>query len=83
MTDIKIYTTPACPYCMKAKALFQSLGVEYDEVDVAASPDIRQEMADKYQWQTVPMIVINGEFVGGYDVLAKLQASGELAEKLK
>jgi len=68
---------------MKAKALFQSLDVTYEEVDVASSPGVRAEMAEKYQWMTVPMIMIGDEFVGGYDDVAKLHAEGKFMKKLE
>jgi len=68
---------------MKAKALLQSIDVPYEEIDVAASPDVRAEMSEKYNWMTVPMITIGDEFVGGYDDLAKLHAKGELVKKLE
>ena len=82
MADIIIYTTPTCPYCLKAKGLFDSLGVEYTEVNVLEHPKEREAMIQKHNWMTVPMIMINNEFIGGYDDLAALHAKGELEAKL-
>ncbi|MBT4071131.1 MAG: glutaredoxin [Candidatus Magasanikbacteria bacterium] len=83
MKNVKIYTTTYCPYCSKAKQLFSALGASYEEINVEENEELRKEMAEKYNWQTVPMILIGDEFIGGYDDLAKLQATGELSEKLK
>ncbi|PIT86142.1 MAG: glutaredoxin [Candidatus Magasanikbacteria bacterium CG10_big_fil_rev_8_21_14_0_10_43_6] len=82
MKPVKIYTTTYCPYCKRAKALFDALAVSYEEINVEDDAELRAEMADKYHWQTVPMIVIGDEFIGGFDDLAQLQASGELTKKL-
>ncbi|MBT3817212.1 MAG: glutaredoxin 3 [Candidatus Magasanikbacteria bacterium] len=83
MKNVKIYTTTYCPYCSKAKQLFSALDTSYEEINVEENEELRKEMAEKYNWQTVPMILIGDEFIGGYDDLAKLQATGELSEKLK
>jgi GrxC family glutaredoxin len=83
MKPVKIYTTTYCPYCKKAKALFDSLSVPYTEVNVEEDAALRQEMAEKYNWQTVPMITIGEEFIGGFDDLAALQAAGTLMTKLE
>ncbi len=68
---------------MRAKQLLTSLGVPYTDIDVAANATIREEVTTKYNWQTVPMIVIGDEFIGGYDDLATLHAEGKLMEKLQ
>lgn len=82
MANVKILTSSTCPYCNKAKALFDSLNVSYEEIDVVEHPEVREEMAQKYNWMTVPMILINDEFLGGYDDVAKLHAEGVLQQKL-
>ncbi|HAZ28838.1 MAG TPA: glutaredoxin [Candidatus Magasanikbacteria bacterium] len=82
MKPVKIYTTMSCPYCMRAKKLFQALGVSYEEIDVGADQTLRNRLVETYKWQTVPMIFIGEEFIGGFDDLAELQAQGKLMEKL-
>jgi len=82
MKKVTIYTTPSCPYCVRSKELLAAKGVRYNEVDVAVDAEKRAEMSQKYNWMTVPMIVIGDEFIGGYDDLAKLEAEGKLDEKL-
>ena len=78
MKPVKIYTTPHCPYCKRAKALFESMHVPYEEIDVQNNATLRQEMAEKYNWQTVPMIIVGEQCIGGFDDLAALHAKGEL-----
>ena len=83
MKSVTIYTTPTCPYCAKAKALFDSLSIPYEEIDVVAQSELREQLIDTYNWQTVPAIFIDGQLVGGYDDVAALHAQGELMKKLQ
>lgn len=62
--------------------MLADLHVPFTEVDIVANPEKRQEMADKYQWMTVPMIVVGDEFIGGFDDMAALHAKGELMKKI-
>lgn len=81
MLDILIYTTPICPYCVKAKALLQHKGVEEQirEIDVSANETLRMEMMKKSGGRrTVPQIFINGQHVGGFDDLYALDREGKL-----
>ncbi len=82
MADVTIYTTPTCPYCARAKQLFKDLGVTYIEKNVFEYQEEHEKLVEKYEWHTVPMIFIGGEFIGGYDDLVKLHATGALQEKL-
>jgi glutaredoxin 3 len=82
MKTVTIYSTPNCPYCLRAKALLSSLGVAFEVVDLSESETLRDEVQKKYQWMTVPMIVVGDEFIGGYDDMAKLHAEGKLLPKL-
>jgi glutaredoxin 3 len=83
MNTVTVYTTPSCPYCVRAKKLLSSLEIPFEEVDVSTNHELREQMAEKYEWQTVPMILIGDKFVGGYDDLVKLHASGELQHKIQ
>ena len=82
MKKVTIYSTPMCPYCMRAKALLNSLNVDYEDIDLASNAELREQLSEKYQWCTVPMILIGDEFVGGYDDLLKLHVQGKLLSKL-
>ena len=76
---VVIYTTPICPYCVRAKALFAKKGVAYDEVDVMMDLKAREEMlARSGGAQTVPQIFIGNAHVGGSDELYALEKEGKL-----
>jgi glutaredoxin 3 len=84
MSNIKIYTTPICPYCVRAKALLKKKGAAFDEIDVFMDADARQEMEDKSNGRhTVPQIFIGEKHVGGCDDLYALESQGELDPLLK
>lgn len=82
MKKITMYTTQYCGFCSAAKRLFQSLNVEFQEVDISDDDDKREELFTKYNWRTVPAIFIGDEFIGGYDDVARLHARGEFLPKL-
>lgn len=67
MARVEIYTTPWCAYCKMAKEFFKKKGVEYTEHDVADDPIRRQEMIDKTHQMGVPVIIIDGQIVIGFD----------------
>ncbi len=81
-SDVTIYTTRICPYCVAAKQLMKARGIAYDEVDVSADHAKRTWLAETTGRKTVPQIFISGAAVGGYDELAALDKSGRLAEML-
>jgi glutaredoxin 3 len=84
MSNIKIYTTPICPYCVRAKALLKKKGASFDEIDVFMDADARQEMEDRSNGRrTVPQIFIGDRHVGGCDDLYALENQGELDPLLK
>ncbi len=78
MVDIQIYTREWCPYCAKAKALLRAKGLEWRELDVTRNKELQREMLERSGRRTVPEIFLDGELLGGYDDLARLNASGEL-----
>jgi glutaredoxin 3 len=79
MSKVKIYTTPICPYCVRAKSLLEKKGATFDEVDVFMDADARQEMEDKTNGaRTVPQIFIGEKHVGGCDELYALESEGRL-----
>lgn len=86
MNKIEIYTTQTCPYCMRAKKLLTSLGLAYEEHNVEDSFDeMCKNLSEKYNQPgiaTVPQIIINGNYVGGYDNLEALYKSDRLKELL-
>ena len=79
MSKIKIYTTPICPYCVRAKSLLRKKGAPFEEIDVFMDADARQEMEDKSQGRrSVPQIFIGEKHVGGCDDLYALESQGQL-----
>ena len=67
MPEIIIYTTPWCAYCKMAKEYFDKNNVAYTEYDVANDATKRQEMIDKTHQMGVPVIIIDGQTVIGFD----------------
>lgn len=79
MPKITIYTTPICPYCVRAKALLRKKGAAFDEVDVFMDSVARDEMETRAKGRrTVPQIFIGDRHVGGCDDLDMLDRAGEL-----
>lgn len=70
MANNIIYTTQVCPYCQAAKRLLQDKGIAFEEITLDDKLDLRMELSEKFNgWRTVPMIVLNGKFIGGYTEL--------------
>jgi glutaredoxin 3 len=77
-----MYTTRWCGYCVRAKALLQSRGVEYEEIQLDGDPGFRQRLFDLTGGWTVPQILIDGEPIGGYTELWRLDRDGDLQQRL-
>ena len=77
-----MYTTPWCGYCVAARKLLQSKNVEFEDIDVGMSSDLRREMTDKSGGTSVPQIFINDVSIGGYDDMAALDEQGKLDQLL-
>ena len=83
MADVEIYTKFTCSYCVRAKRLLDSKGVQYKEVPVDMGGEPRQEMLARSNGRTtVPQIFIGGRHVGGCDDLMDLDRAGKLDEML-
>ena len=85
MNNIEIYTSNTCPYCIKAKKLLQMLNLDYTEHNVDNDFDkMCEELSARYgqNVQTVPQIIINGHYIGGYTDLEAMHKSGKLKEIL-
>ena len=79
MARIKIYSTHTCPICIKAKNLFNKWGVAYDEVYVDQDAQGLMEMSLISQnSRTVPQIVIDNQWIGGFTELTELHMEGGL-----
>ena len=83
MVKVELYTTPFCPFCMRARALLQRKGVAFTEVNIIEEPERRIEMVQRAGGRTtVPQIFIGSEHIGGSDELLALDRAGELDARL-
>lgn len=78
VTDVVIYTTAFCGYCVRAKALLKSRGIAFREIDVSHDHDERMRLVERTGLRTVPQIFINDRSIGGYDELAAIDRQGGL-----
>ena len=82
MARVQVYSTRWCGYCVRAKALLDSRGIEYDEVSLDEDPAFRQKLFDLTGGWTVPQILLDGNPIGGYTELWRLDRDGRLGELL-
>ena len=78
MKKVEFYSADWCPFCMRAKALLDARGIEYEEINVDRIPGFREQLVEMIGRMTIPQIIIDGEPVGGYDDIAALDRAGEL-----
>jgi monothiol glutaredoxin len=73
---------PACGFSMRASGALNTLGVKYAALDILPDPRIREELSGVSGWPTIPQLFVDGELVGGSDIVMEMFESGELAELL-
>jgi monothiol glutaredoxin len=73
---------PQCGFSNNVVQILNVLGVPFETVDVLEDMEIRQGIKEYSDWPTIPQVYVNGEFIGGSDVLIKLYQDGELQEML-
>ena len=73
-----MYTTRWCSYCVRAKTLLESRGIEFEEILLDDDPGFRQRLLELTGSWTVPQIIIDGQPIGGYTELWQLDRGGEL-----
>jgi glutaredoxin 3 len=76
--QVLLYTKSWCPYCVRARSLLTSKGVQFQEIDIEAQPEHREEMIRRSGRTTVPQIFIGTRHIGGSDDLHELDAAGGL-----
>jgi len=64
---VRVFSTPACPYCFTLKEFLKDNKIEFEDVDVASDDKAREEMVEKSGQMGVPVIDINGEFIVGFE----------------
>jgi monothiol glutaredoxin len=73
---------PACGFSARTVAILQSMGAKFAAVDILPDPRIRQELSALSNWPTIPQLFVDGELVGGCDIVSEMYQSGELAQTL-
>jgi glutaredoxin 3 len=79
---VRVYSTRWCGYCVRAKALLESRGIEFEEISLDDDPAFRQKLFDLTGRWTVPQILIDGRPIGGYTELWRLDRDGLLDDEL-
>lgn len=67
MPEVKLYSTPACVYCITLKKFLEEKGVEFEEIDISENKEAADEMIERTGQMGVPVIEINGEMIVGFD----------------
>jgi len=73
---------PACGFSARTVAVLQALDAPFAAVDILPDPRIRQELSAISNWPTVPQLFVDGELIGGCDIVTEMYESGELAQAL-
>ena len=73
---------PACGFSARTVAAIQATGAPFAAVDILPDPRIRQELSALSNWPTIPQLFVDGELVGGADIVTEMYESGELHETL-
>ncbi|HJP45755.1 MAG TPA: Grx4 family monothiol glutaredoxin [Arenicellales bacterium] len=74
---------PQCGFSGQAVQILQTLGAEFASADVLADDEIREGVKSYSSWPTIPQLYINGEFVGGSDIMMEMYENGELKQRLQ
>lgn len=74
---------PMCGFSNNVVQILNTVGVPYETIDVLEDPEIRQGVKEYSNWPTIPQVYINGEFIGGSDIMIELYQKGELQEMLE
>ncbi|HTN22697.1 MAG TPA: glutaredoxin domain-containing protein [Solirubrobacteraceae bacterium] len=82
MSDVIVYTTERCSYCVRVKMLLKSRDIDFEEVNVAGDPEAFVELAQKTGMMTLPQVLVGGILVGGYQETAAAVQNGMLADLL-
>ncbi len=74
---------PMCGFSGRTIQILQSYNVPIKDYNVLASEEIRQGIKEYTNWPTIPQVFVNGEFIGGCDIVTEMHENGELAQLLK
>jgi glutaredoxin 3 len=82
MADVVVYTTEPCGFCRQAKALLDSRGVVYEEINLAKDPEGRADLVALTGQMTFPQILIDRKPIGGFRELLEADRDGVLEQLL-
>ena len=74
---------PQCGFSNNVVQILNALGMNFETFDVLSDMEVRQAIKEYSNWPTIPQVYLNGEFLGGSDILVEMYNSGELREKLE
>jgi glutaredoxin 3 len=81
-SGVVVYTTEPCGFCRQAKALLQARGIEYEEVNLARSPEGREALVARTGQMTFPQILVGERSIGGFRELVEADRDGVLQSLL-
>ena len=73
---------PQCGFSSRAVTILEHLDVPFESVDVLQDPEVRQGIKEYSDWPTIPQLYVNGEFIGGSDIMTEMYQAGELQQAL-
>jgi glutaredoxin 3 len=82
VSDVIVYTTDRCSFCVRVKMLLTAREIDFEEINIAGDPMAFVELAQKTGMMTLPQVMIGGKLVGGYQETAEAERSGLLDELL-
>jgi glutaredoxin 3 len=83
MAKVIIYTKDPCPYCVRAINFFNEKQIKFEEIDLTDNQAEMDRIKNETGWRTMPIIMINGELIGGYTDMKTLDEDGKLMPMLK
>jgi glutaredoxin 3 len=78
MSRVTVYTTEPCGFCRVAKTLLNSRRIPFEEINLSKDPAGRAELVERTGMMTFPVVVIDGETIGGFQELARADGAGQL-----
>ena len=67
MKSVKVYSTPTCPFCVKAKQFLKDNSVEFEDIDVSSDPEAAKQIVERSGQMGVPVLEIEDEIIVGFD----------------
>ena len=74
---------PQCGFSNNVVQILNTLGVPFETVDILADPEVRQGIKEYSNWPTIPQVYVNGQFIGGSDILIEMYQKGELQQMVE